>query len=248
MDLRRIKHLIFDFDGTLGDSYGPLTESFNHVLCHFGRRELTPAEVRPWVGTGLEVVLTHFLGEERLEEAIRVFRKHYLKICREGTKLMPGVRETLDALDGRYKLAVCSNKPGETLRDLAAYLDIARHFVVCLGAYDVPHLKPHPDLLLAALAKLAASSTDTLYVGDTTTDAEFASSCGIPYVLVLGGSGTREELESAGAIAVLENIAQLPALLGVGEVPPEKRSAPSNKRESDRVSRESGLTTEDTEN
>jgi phosphoglycolate phosphatase len=132
---------------------------------------------------------------------------------------MPGVRETLDALAGRYKMAICSNKPGETLRSLADYLDISRYFDVLLGAYDVPHLKPHPDMLRKTLTELAASSSDTLCVGDTTTDVEFADSSRIPCVLVLGGTGTKEELESAGALAVLENIAQLPALLGVKKRP-----------------------------
>ena len=215
MDLARVRHLIFDFDGTVGDSYEPLTESFNHVFRHFRLREMTPAEVRPWVGAGLERILTRAVGKDRLAEAIAVFREHYLKTCRAGTRLMPGARETLDALAGRYTMAMCSNKPGETLRSLADYLDISRYFVVCLGIYDVPHLKPHPDMLRKALATLHATDSDALYIGDTVTDVQFADSCGVPCVLVLGGTGTKEDLEPAGALAVLENIAQLPALLGV---------------------------------
>jgi phosphoglycolate phosphatase len=217
VDLRRVRHLIFDFDGTVGDSYGPVTESMNHVLSRFGLRELSAAEVRPWVGTGLEAILGHYLGSERVDEAARIFREHYLKICRTGTTLMPGARGTLDACAGRYTMGMCSNKPGETLRSLADYLDIARYFSVILGAYDVPHLKPHPDMLRMALTELGASSDDTLYVGDTTTDVQFAGTCRVPCVLVLGGTGTAEELASAGAMAVLDSIAQLPALLGVME-------------------------------
>jgi phosphoglycolate phosphatase len=215
LDLSRVRHLVFDFDGTIGDSYEPVTESFNHVFRHFRLPEMTPAEVRPWVGTGLELILSRTVGKDRLAEAIAIFRENYLKICRAGTKLMPGARETLDALAGRYPMAMCSNKPGETLRSLADYLDIIRYFVVCLGAYDVPHLKPHPDMLKKALAALHATGSDTLYVGDTVTDVEFADSCDVPCVLVLGGTGTKEELEPAGALAVLKNIAQLPVLLEV---------------------------------
>ena len=215
MDLSRIRNLIFDFDGTIGDSYLPVTESFNHVFRHFRRRELKAEEVRPWVGTGLEAILEHYLGAEHLQEGIRLFREKYLKIYQEGSTLMPGVRETLDALEGRYRMALCSNKPGETLRSLADHLDVSRYFVVCLGAYDVPNLKPHPDMLRAALDKLGATSADALYIGDTLTDVEFARTCEIPYVLVLGGTGTREELASARPVALLENITELLPLLGV---------------------------------
>jgi phosphoglycolate phosphatase len=176
---------------------------------------MTPAEVRPWVGTGLELILSRTVGKDRLAEATAVFREHYLKICRAGTRLMPGAREALDALAARYAMAMCSNKPGETLRSLADYLDISRYFVICLGAYDVPNLKPHPDMLRKALAALHATGSDTLYVGDTVTDVEFSDSCDVPCVLVLGGTGTKEALEPSGALAVLDGIAQLPALLGV---------------------------------
>ena len=215
MDFNHIRNIIFDFDGTVGDSYRPVTESFNHVFRHFGRRELTVDEVRPFVGIGLEVTLTKHLGEEKLEEGIKVFRECYLKIYKDGSKLMPGAREMLDALDGRYRLGLCSNKPGETLRSLCDHLKITRHFHVVLGAYDVPHLKPHPDMLKKALAELEATHHDSLYVGDTLTDVEFARSCDIRYVLVLGGTGTREELAATEPLALLENIAQLPALLGI---------------------------------
>jgi phosphoglycolate phosphatase len=84
---------------------------------------------------------------------------------------------------------------------------------VILGAYDVPNLKPHPDMLREALSRLRATGADTLYVGDTLTDAEFADSCEVPCVLVLGGSGTRGELAGAHPVALLENLRELPGLL-----------------------------------
>lgn len=217
MDPGRIRHVVFDFDGTVGDSYGPVTESFNSAFRHFGKPELTAEEVRPWVGTGLEVILTHFLGRENLEKAVEIFRGHYLRVYKQDSKLMRGARETLDALDGHFGMGLCSNKPGDVLRSLCDHLDISRYFEVILGAYDVEHLKPHPQMLRKAMADLGAADADTLYVGDTVTDAEFARPCGVPYVLVLGGTGTREQLSAAGPARLLESIAELPALLGISE-------------------------------
>lgn len=219
MDFSLIRNVIFDFDGTVGDSYGPVTESFNHAFRHFGKPELTVDEIRPFVGIGLEVTLTRYLGEKNLEEAIGIFREHYMTVYRDGSRLMPGAREMLDTLDRRYRMALCSNKPGKALRSLTDHLDISRYFRVVLGAYDVPHLKPHPDMLRRALAELGAGPDDTLYVGDTQTDVEFARSCDVPYALVLGGTGTRGELESAEPVALLESITQLPLLLGFTTMP-----------------------------
>ena len=210
-----VRHLIFDFDGTIVDSYAAVTEAINHALGHFGRRALSAAEVRPWVGAGLELILEHYAGKARVAEGVQLFREKYLTIYKQGATLMPGAAECLEALDGRYTMALCSNKLGDAVRGLCDHLGISRSFAVILGANDVPRLKPHPDMLRAALAKLGASSADSLCIGDTTIDAEFAASCGVPCVLVLGGTGTREELVAANPVALLDNIAELPALLGV---------------------------------
>jgi phosphoglycolate phosphatase len=213
MDFARIQHLVFDFDGTIADSYAAVTESINYALRRFGLRELSDDEVRPWVGTGLELILEHYAGKERVVEGVRLFREKYLTIYKQGTTLMPGAREMLDAINGRFAMALCSNKLGDAVRGLCDSLDIARHFKVILGANDVPNLKPHPDMLRVAMKRLGATSHDTLCVGDTTVDAEFAASCGVPCVLVLGGTGTRDELAAAKPVALLDNIAELPGLL-----------------------------------
>lgn len=222
MDLRRVRHLIFDFDGTVVDSYAPVTEAINYALRRFGLRELTVDEVRPWVGTGLELILEHYAGKERVAEGVRLFRRKYLAIYKDGTKLMDGAREALDALarpdptggNSRYSMALCSNKLGDAVRGLCDHLDLARYFAVVLGANDVPNLKPHPDMLREAMRRLGATSRDTLVIGDSLVDAEFAASCDVPCVLVLGGTGTRDELVSAKPVALLRNIAELPELLG----------------------------------
>jgi phosphoglycolate phosphatase len=213
LSLENIRNLFFDFDGTIGDSYAPVTESFNAAFRHFGKPEKTVDEIRPYVGIGLETTLSEHLGAENMDEGIRIFREQYAKVFKSGSKLIAGAREMLDAVEGRYRLALCSNKPGDTLRSLCEHLDIARYFEVMLGAYDVPHLKPHPAMLEAAMAELDATADDSLYVGDTTVDVEFAGACGVPYVLVLGGTGTREELEATKPVALLENIIDLVDLL-----------------------------------
>ncbi len=208
-----VRHLVFDFDGTLGDSYAAVTESINHAFRSLGARELGEEEVRPWVGTGLENVVEHFVGRGRVETAVRLFREHYVTVCNEKTTLMPGAREALESLHGRFAMALTSNKHGEILRGICKALDIDRHFAVILGDRDVPRIKPHPEMLVECLRRLGATARDTLYVGDTDIDAKFASSCGVPFVLILGGTGTREELLATKPVALLETISELPGLL-----------------------------------
>src|SRR3989442_5526524 len=86
--------LIFDLDGTLVDSYGPIAESLNQVRRHYGLPDKRVEEVRAEVGRGLDVLIEENVGPERTEEGVRIFRAHYRKVFLSGTKLLPGVRET----------------------------------------------------------------------------------------------------------------------------------------------------------
>ena len=50
----RFRAVLFDFDGTLADSYAAITASVNHVLEQHGRPTLTEEKVRSLVGHGLQ--------------------------------------------------------------------------------------------------------------------------------------------------------------------------------------------------
>ena len=55
---RRLRAVLFDFDGTLGDSYPAITASVNHVREHYGLSKLTTDKVKRNVGRGAEYLLT----------------------------------------------------------------------------------------------------------------------------------------------------------------------------------------------
>ena len=52
-----IRSIIFDFDGTLIDSYEAIAESLNHARASFSLPAVTLDEVRLMVGHGLEQLI-----------------------------------------------------------------------------------------------------------------------------------------------------------------------------------------------
>lgn len=86
-----------------------------------------------------------------------------------------------------------------------------------LSPADAGRERPYPDLPLTALLRTGASAVDAMVVvGDTTIDIETGVNSGAGFVVgVLSGEHDREALEGAGADAVIESIADLPALLGL---------------------------------
>src|SRR5262249_43398958 len=157
--------VLFDFDGTLGDSYPAITASVNHVRAKHGLPPLSEPEVRRHVGRGPHYLLGHTVPAGSIEANIAAYRTHHPSVLREGTRLLPGAADVLRALHERgLRLGICSNKPVAFTRELIDYLGIQAFLDVVLGPEDVPRPKPAPDMLRAALARLDVPAREALYV------------------------------------------------------------------------------------
>src|SRR5690349_12109362 len=181
--------VLFDFDGTLADSYPAITASVNHVRARHGLPPLSEPEVRRHVGRGGSYLLEHTVPAGSLEANSAAYRAHHPSVLRSGTRLLPGAAEALNALQQRgLLLGVCSNKPVDFTRELVAYLGIASCLNVVVGPEDVPHPKPAPDMLRAALSRLKVAADEALYVGDMGVDIQTARAEGVSVWVVPTGS------------------------------------------------------------
>lgn len=206
--------VLFDFDGTLGDSYPAITASVNHVRSLHGLPPLTEPEVRRHVGRGGGYLLQHTVPAGSLEADTAAYRAHHPSVLREGTRLMPGAADILRALHERgLLLGVCSNKPVEFTRELVAYLGIASYLDVVLGPEDVPHPKPAPDMLRAGLSRLNVAAEQTLYVGDMTVDIQTARAAGVSVWVVPTGSDEIDTLRQAQPDRLLRDLRELRDIL-----------------------------------
>jgi phosphoglycolate phosphatase len=194
-----VRAVLFDFDGTLIDSYPAIAASVNHVRALHGLGPLSVAEVKRHVGRGPTYLLARTVGGPDVSADVEAYRAHHPTVLREGTTLLPGARQTLEGLHARgIKLGVCSNKPVAFTRELVAYLGVSAFLDVVLGPEDVGRLKPAPDVLLTALTRLGVAPAEALYVGDMTVDVETARAAGVRVWVVATGSDTPEALDRAG--------------------------------------------------
>lgn len=206
--------VLFDFDGTLGDSYPAIAASVNHLRARRGLPPLPADEVRRFVGRGPAHLLGHTLPGADVEPAMAAYRAHHVTVMRELTQLLPGAAEALTALHrAGLRLGVCSNKPVDFTRALLDHLGVASVFEIVLGPQDVPRPKPAPDMLLAALRRLDLPAAQVLYLGDMTVDIATARAAGVTVWVVPTGSEDRDDLLRAGPDRLLESLAELPALL-----------------------------------
>lgn len=210
----RFRAVICDFDGTLADSYQAITDSVNFVRAGLHLVPLSEPEVRRHVGRGLLHLLHQVVPGTDLEAAAVRYREHHPTVLQSGTRLLPGVAETLALLKrAGLQLAVCSNKPGHFTRELLDLLGLRPFFAVVVGPEDAPRLKPAPDMLLVALQRLGMASSDTLYVGDMSVDIQTARAAGVSVWVVPTGSDERGSLGAAQPDRLLESFRELAELV-----------------------------------
>ena len=201
LDPDRVLGLVLDLDGTLVDSYAPIASGVNHARSSLGLPPLSLDDVRARVGHGLESLMADVVGEENVEEGVRLFREEYARVFAEGTTALPRAVEVLRELRERgYRLSVASNKParfGEPILErlgMRAYLDAVE------GPDRVGSTKPDPAMVQACLRAMGVAAERAAYVGDMVLDVETAAMARIPVILVPGGSSPRADLRDTGEL------------------------------------------------
>lgn len=192
------KAVVFDFDGTLADSYAAIASSVNHVRAQRGLPALSLEAVKRHVGHGADHLLAHTVPGGNVAEDLACYRAHHPTVMMALTHFLPGAAELLAALHrSKRKIGLCSNKPSDFSRDLLRHLKVADLFDVVLGPEDVPRPKPAPDMLLRAVERLRVPGEQVLYVGDMVVDIDTARSAGVRVWAVATGSEDRGALEAA---------------------------------------------------
>lgn len=210
-----IRAALFDFDGTLADSFAAITASTNHVRWRFGLPSLAEAEVRSHVGHGLSHLMSVLAPGVPVEEAVSLYRAHHETVMYDLTRPMPGVERTIPALAERgYRLGVCSNKRVEFTRRLVEAMGFGPHLGCVLGPEDVGgRPKPDPAMLLEGVRRLGVSPIDAVYIGDMDVDVQTGKAAEVPVWLVPGGAVGEEDALDAGPDRVLRGFSELLELL-----------------------------------
>jgi phosphoglycolate phosphatase-like HAD superfamily hydrolase len=208
--------VIFDLDGTLVDTNDAHVEAWLAAFRDFGYH-VPRSRILPEIGKGGDKLVPSILGEgsdEQDGEALRdAHGRHFVTMAKDTIfHIFPGTKDLLSELRrGSVATAVATSSTKAHLNATLASsgLDLDRlvdHIVTGGPSLDS---KPAPDLIQAALEKLASDPQRTIMIGDTPHDGEACARAGVPFLGLLCGGRPPEVLSRAGALALYADPADL---------------------------------------
>ena len=200
MELRKYRHLIWDWNGTLLDDAWLCREIMNGQL----RKRGLPVISRERYEAVFDFPVERYYrtvgfdwSKETFAEAGTEFIVEYEKRKRE-CRLQIGAKELLQKVEqAGISQAVLSAYSHSTLEEFLGHFGVRGHFRSVAGNRD-HYAAGKVEQGLEMLRELHVSPRDTVLIGDTTHDAEVARAMGVDCVLIPCGHNNRERLERCG--------------------------------------------------
>jgi phosphoglycolate phosphatase len=205
--------VIFDLDGTLVDSRPGIFAGIHHMMGRLGHDLPTDAELDWLIGPPIDEAFARLLGrfgDDRVALAVATYREHYSSIGLFDVSPYDGIPDLLDDLADRGQtLLVATSKLVTYARRVLDHVGLTDRFAGIHGAEPDGRFRAKGDLLRHVIRSRALDPAATVMVGDREHDVRGALANVLAVVAVTYGYGTAEELRSAGASVLCDEVPRL---------------------------------------
>ena len=210
------KLIIFDCDGTLVDSQNAIVAAMDFAFGAMGLPAPGRAKTLAVVGLSLPEAFSVLAPRESDATRAALAERYKSDFPRGGRRrrrhdeLYDGIADVIGTLARRDDV-VLGVATGKSKRGVKRLFDQERWhdaFSTVQTADDNPS-KPHPGMILRAMAETGSAPVQTVMIGDTTYDIEMARAAGVAAIGVAWGYHPVPSLVAAGAHRVVDDAAQL---------------------------------------
>lgn len=198
------KLYIFDFDGTLVNTFFDSVIAYNKAIKQFNLPEYEYESLETIDYTDFINNMTHD------EDILKTYAELYENSEKEYTLPYTGMNQVLKKLsDYGNELAICSNRKQEQLIEYSKKLFPEIKFKYIIGYTPEGGFKPNPIVINKILNNVNYSKDEIVYVGDKKTDILTAQNVNIDVVIVTWGQGDNEAYTDKYPLKVIDNVEEL---------------------------------------
>ncbi|WP_153721028.1 pyrophosphatase PpaX [Sporosarcina cascadiensis] len=218
MTIKPITTLLFDFDGTLGDTNELIIATFRHVLEEHFPGRFQREDILAFIGPSLRDTFSS-IEPVMTDQLIQEYRAWNLANHDAYVTEFDGVSDTLHKLHAKgLKMAVVSTKKRDMVERGLRLIGIESYFETVIGLDDVTNEKPNPEPLLLALERLNRSPEEALMIGDNFHDILGGQNAGVRTAAVAWALKGEEYLQTFKPDYMLHHMTDLFTLID-GERP-----------------------------
>lgn len=186
-----MKSIIFDMDGTLLDSSEAMTISVNYVRKSYGLAPIEKEYLEYIINEPcIDLPMKLYEVKEYTQAHKDKFAKHYLANANLHVKPYEGAYELLKSLHVKgYTLSIATNATDFFARNMLKGQDMLKFFSFIIGANNVEHSKPNPDMLYHISDISSIPLSNSLLIGDSIKDEGAAKNANIDFLFAAWGYG-----------------------------------------------------------
>ena len=210
------RYLFFDLDGTLWDSREGITKAVRYALEQMGYESPDLQDLNKFIGPPLTESFPEYYGMtmEQVRKSVGYFREYFTKTGIYQNRLFDGVPEMLKTLkDAGRILCTASSKPEAHVKITLDYFHITDYFDHICGATLDESRSGKKEVLEELIRRIGLAEEElhkeVLMIGDRKHDVQGAAAFGIPCLGTSMGFAPEGELESAGALAIVNSLQEM---------------------------------------
>ena len=185
--------LSFDLDFTLIDNREGIIGSFHYALMKYNLPDLSNNQIENMIGTPLDKFFSQ-ISDLEPHLLTSAFREYYGAKGIYQVKLLDGVKTKLKELKNYgFKLGVITSKKEEMAQKLLENLGIQKYFDYIYGETD--EIKSKSDIKLKERLRNQYPEHQFVIIGDHPSDRRLAEMLNSPFIGVLTGFNSKEQLE-----------------------------------------------------